>query len=57
MVVALTKNSDLVEGVVIPLGYVKSTLNREGRAPPCFRFDLNSVTENAIHYYFLNWID
>jgi hypothetical protein len=54
MVVDLTKNSDLVGGVVIPLGYVKSTLNREGRAPPCFRFDLNSVTENAIHYYFLN---
>jgi hypothetical protein len=52
MVVALTKNSELVGGDGIPLGYWNLTLNREGRAPPCFKFDLNSVTENAIHYYF-----
>jgi hypothetical protein len=53
MVVALTKNSAWFGGLGFGktvLGYWNSTLNREGRAPPCFKFDLNSVTAKAIHF-------
>ena len=50
MVVDLTKNSALVGGIGILAGYWNSTLNREGRAPPCFRFVLNSDNAKAIHF-------
>jgi hypothetical protein len=53
MVVALTKKLALVGGFDIPLGYWNSTLNKEGRAPPCFKLALNFVTAKsavAIHF-------
>jgi len=37
-------------GLFISDGNNNSTVNREGRAPPCAKFDLKSVIAKAIHF-------